>query len=57
MNTRPTEPAPPAHPPAPPVTSDAPAGFGDKAVVILFLIGVALFGLISLVDMLSNLFR
>lgn len=51
--------APTAEPPAP-AAQAAPAetpGLGDKAVVILFLVGVALLGLISLVDLLSNVFR
>jgi hypothetical protein len=56
MNTTtPTDSSPAAHAPAP--AAEAPMGVGDKAVVILFLIGVTLFGLISLVDLLSNLFR
>ena len=54
MNTAP-EPAPVNRPT--PAATETPIGLGDKLVVILFLIGLALFGLVSLVDLMSNLFR
>jgi hypothetical protein len=49
--------APPSSPPPPVAAADPPIGWGDKLVVILFLTGVALFGLISLVDLMRNAFR
>ncbi len=38
-------------------TPDAPLTLGDKLIVIFFLVGVALFGIISLVDLLYGLCR
>jgi hypothetical protein len=50
----PTElPANPSEAPA----ADSPPGVADKLVVVLFLIGVGLFGLISVVEMIGNLIR
>jgi hypothetical protein len=54
MNTT-SDPAPANAPP--PAATETPIGLGDKMVVILFLIGLALFGLISLVDLMRNLFH
>lgn len=38
-------------------TADAPPAVAEKFVVISFLIGVALFGLILVVDLVTSLFR
>ena len=37
--------------------ADAPLAMPDKVVAMLFLIGVSLFGLISVVDLVANFFR
>ena len=58
--TPPTAPVTECNPPAA-AAETAPAamrlGWGDRVVVIAFLIGLGLLGFISLVDLLANLFR
>jgi hypothetical protein len=41
----------------PPATADGPLTMADKLVAISFLIGLALFGLISVIDLVTSLFR
>ena len=48
---------PPAAAETPTPSSDPAPAFADKLVVVCFLIGLALFVLISVLDLLSNLVR